>query len=163
MPADRHGFEDIRLFVASAGNEVMQEIARVFADGFAASGVPAEVMVDGVPEPDPPPSRLQVVVAPHEYFPLFLGGTRPPGEVRALTRAVHLLNVEQPGSQWFEIAYAHAKEARSVLDINPLGAEELGKRGIDAIHAPLGYSPRLEADRPGPLSRPVDVVFLGCH
>ena len=162
MP-ERHGFEAARLLAASAGNEVMLDIARVFADGFAAAGVPAELVVDGMPDPDPPPSLLQLVVAPHEYFPLFLEAGRPESEVRALTRAVHLLNVEQPGSQWFEIAYRHAKEARGVLDISALGAEELERRGIDAMHAPLGYSPRLEAGGPTSPARPVDVVFLGSH
>jgi len=163
VPADRHGFDAVRLLVASSGNQVMEEIAHVFADGFGAHGVAAEVVVDGVPIADHPPALLQVVVAPHEYFPLFLERRRPPDEVRALTRAVHLLNVEQPGSQWFEIAYQHAKEARGVLDINALGAEELERRGIDAFHAALGYSPRLEAEGPPSGARPIDVLFLGSH
>jgi GT2 family glycosyltransferase len=151
--------ERIRLFVASAGNHVMREIAEVFASGFAANGVAADVAIDELPSAAPEEGVLQVVVAPHEFYPLFAA---PRANDRALAAlpAVHLLNVEQPGSRWFESACWYAGGAAGVLDINAMSAAELRRRGLAAIHAPLGYVlPPADAE-PAP-ARDVDVVFLG--
>jgi len=129
----------VRLFAASAGNHVMREIADVFAAGFAANGVPADVAIDVLPEAAPAEGLLQVVVAPHEFYPLFAAPKGEPEVLRALS-AVHLLNVEQPGSAWFESACWYAAGAAGVLDINSVSAAELRRRGLAAIHAPFGYT-----------------------
>jgi len=147
----------VHLHVASAGNHVMREIADAFAGGFAAHGVEAEVRVDALPAPAP--DVLPIVVAPHEYFPLFAADAAGDGAVEVLPW-VHLLNVEQPGSQWFESACWYARRAAGVLDINATSARELGRRGLRALHAPLPYVP---APAAAPAPRDVDVVFLGVH
>lgn len=151
--------DSIRLFVASAGNHVMREIADAFASGFAANGVPAEVVADVLPEARPADGLLQVVVAPHEFYPLFAVPRAREAATDALA-AVHLLNVEQPGSQWFESASWFARGAAGVLDINAMAATELRRRGLSALHAPLGYVPPPPDPAPAP-ERDVDLVFLG--
>lgn len=151
--------EAIRLFVASAGNHVMREIADVFASGFVANGVPAEVVMDVLPDVVPADGRLQIVVAPHEFYPLF-AAPRAGSDATAALAAVHLLNVEQPGSPWFESACWFARGAAGVLDINAMATAELRRRGLSAIHAPFGYAPAPPDPAPAP-ERDVDVVFLG--
>ncbi len=150
--------ESVRLFVASAGNHVMREIADVFAAGFAGNGVASEVVVDVLPDADPTPGLLQIVVAPHEFYILFAVPRAKEEATRAL-HAVHLLNVEQPGSLWFEDACWFAGGAAGVLDINGMSAAELRRRGLPALHAPLGYVP--SPSEAGPAQRDIDVVFLG--
>jgi GT2 family glycosyltransferase len=149
----------VRLFVASAGNHVMREIADVFASGFAANGVPADVAMDALPAAAPAAGLLQIVVAPHEFYPLF-AAPRADGDATASLPAVHLLNVEQPGSPWFESACWYARGAAGVLDINAMSAAELRRRGLSAVHAPFGYVPP-PADAAAAPERDVDVVFLG--
>ena len=151
--------EAVRLFVASSGNHVMREIADTFAAGFAANGMAADVATDVIPDAVPPVGLLQIVVAPHEFYPLFAARDGRRDGIDALS-AVHVLNVEQPGSPWFESACWYARDAAGVLDINAMSAEALRRRGLPAIHAPLAYRP-LPAD-PAPVpARDVDIVFLG--
>ena len=157
LTADGRRPEAVRLFVASAGNHVMREIADVFASGFSANGVRAEVAIDVLPAAAPADGLLQIVVAPHEFYPLFAASRAH--EATAALPAVHLLNVEQPGSPWFESACWFARGAAGVLDINAMSAAELRRRGIAAVHAPLGYLPP-SADPP-PAERDIDIVFLG--
>ena len=158
LTADGRRPEAIRLFVASAGNHVMREIAEGFAYGFAANGVPADVAIDVLPAAAPADGLLQVVVAPHEFYPLFAAPRAH--DATAALAAVHLLNVEQPGSPWFESACWYARGAAGVLDINAMSAAELRRRGMAAVHAPFGYVPAPAEASPAP-ERDVDVVFLG--
>jgi glycosyltransferase involved in cell wall biosynthesis len=76
---------------------------------------------------------------------------------------VAVLNVEQPGSQWFETALAYARQARLVYDISLAGVVEFERRGVPAWHTPLGFAPALAA--PGepspPSARPIDLLFFG--
>lgn len=149
-----------RLLVASAGNQVMQEIARVFVDGFIAAGLPTELRVDELPSLEAGPDLLQIIVAPHEYFPLFAELRYPPSRCRAANRSAYLLNVEQPGTPWFELAFRHHRRARGWLDIHRSGVEQLALRGAAAIHAPLGC-PTWFADQRAPIERCVDYFFIG--
>jgi hypothetical protein len=151
--------EAVRLFVASAGNHVMREIADTFASGFAANGIAADVAIDVVPEAAPPMGLLQIVVAPHEFYSLFAARDGRRDGVDALS-AVHVLNVEQPGSPWFESACWYARDAAGVLDINAMSADALRRRGLSAIHAPLAYRPA-PVDAGSVPTRDVDIVFLG--
>lgn len=151
----------VRFFVASAGNEFMAHIAELFAEGCRAAGAAAEVIVDGVPL-DHADQAWCVVVAPHEYFPLHFLRSRPTIELGPTLRRVAVLNVEQPGSTWFETAWELARDAADVFDISPAGIAEFGRRGIGAVLTPLGFAPSLEATHGPPLaSRPIDVLFLG--
>ena len=138
----------------------MTHIASLFAEGCAAHGVAARVVVDGHPLDHA--EAACVIVAPHEYFPLHFLPTRPTIELAPTLAAVALVNVEQPGSTWFEVAWDFARRARHVFDISPTGVAEFQRRGVEAVHTPLGFSPSLEASARLPLtSRPTDVVFFG--
>jgi len=153
----------VRLYVASAGNEFMAEIASMLADGFAQLAVPCEVAIDEVPtfQDD---HILRLVVAPHEFFPLFLSPRLTPGAAEEAASRLFVLNVEQPGSQWFELAWQYARVCRGAFDINIEGARELTRRGIEAVHAPLGFARRLESPHAATVAtveRPIDILFLG--
>ena len=73
-----------------------------------------------------------------------------------------VLNVEQPGSGWFEIAFAYAAKSRGILDISFNGVIEFRRRGLEARFAPLPFLPSLAVADPPPIrSRPIDVLFVG--
>ena len=140
----------------------MAHIAGLFAEGLTAEGARCEVIVDGLPLEDRHSGALSVVVAPHEYFPLHFLRTRPTIELEPTLGAVAVLNVEQPGSEWFEVAWEFARRARLVFDISLAGVAEFERRGVRAVHAPLGYTPLLEApDVPPVAERPIEVLFFG--
>jgi hypothetical protein len=141
----------------------MIEIASLLADGFARLDVPCQLAIDREPTPAAP-DLLQLVVAPHEYFTLFLAPRLSPVAQDTAARHVFVLNVEQPGSQWFDLAAHFAVVGRGVFDISRDGVAEFRRRGVDAVHAPIGFLPELEhADAPALADRPIDVVFLGHH
>jgi GT2 family glycosyltransferase len=140
----------------------MEEIAQIFAEGFNSTGIRAEIAVDEIPSCLPREDTVQIVVAPHEFYPLFLFKKCLSGKEHVM-RAVYHLNVEQPGSRWFEIAYDVTRSARGALDISQIGVEEFRRRGIRAIHAPLCYASCLEVGTAGCReTRPVDILFMGC-
>ncbi len=154
------GPRSVHLFVASAGNEFMRHIAELLAEGFAAESVPCAVHVDDVP--DVHSRSVQIVIAPHEYFPLFFLRTRPTIELAPTLASAFVLTAEQPGSITFEAGWEFVRRARGVFDISADGVAELSKRGCRAIHTPLGYAPSLEAPEQRPAAdRPLDVVFFG--
>ena len=148
--------DSVKLCVASSGNEFMVDIARLFAAGFNAAGASAVVALDDEALQDD--GSLPIVVAPHEFYPLYAEGAVAPGRLVAFRARAVLLNVEQPGSPWFERAAAYARGARGVVDIHEEGAAELRRRGIRALHAALGYAEYLTH---APLDRDIDVLFLG--
>jgi GT2 family glycosyltransferase len=151
----------VRLLVSAAGNEFMLDIARSFKDGFERGPVDCHIVLDERPAP-PQAGLAQLVVAPHEYFPLFLERHLSHGQIDEVLGDLYLLNVEQPGSQWFETAWEYARRAKGVFDINRAGTLEFLRRGIDAWTAPLGLTPSTSAGASPPLeNRPLDVVFLG--
>ncbi len=148
----------VRVLVATAGNEFMLDIAATVVDGMRAAGATCELAID-----QPPLAQgrvLQVVVAPHEYFPLFLERTRGTDGPEAAA-STYVLNVEQPGSPWFERAWLYAKSSLGVFDIDPEGAAEFTRRGLAAIHTPLGVPSRSAGLAPRLDRRPIDIVFLG--
>jgi glycosyltransferase involved in cell wall biosynthesis len=150
----------VRVLVTTAGNEFMLDIASTLAEGMRAEGVTCELALDGVPAAVNS-SVLQIVVAPHEYFPLFLNNRLQDEELERAIATTHLLNVEQPGSQWFEQACRYARTARGVFDLSREGVEEFHRRGIDAVHTPLGIIGGPERPLPSVISRPIDILFLG--
>jgi GT2 family glycosyltransferase len=150
----------IHLHVASAGNEVMRHIAGLFAEGLNALGASARVVVDGhLPTTDT--GEHHVAVAPHEYFPLHFLRHRPTIELPQALAHCAVLAVEQPGSDWFEIAWAFARQARLVFDISPAGVAEFARRGVDAVHTPLGFAASLAAPWTAPAEREIDILMLG--
>src|SRR5262245_43159481 len=137
----------------------MLDIASMVADGMRAAGAECELAVDALPRDAP--GTLQLVVAPHEYVPLFLAHKVSGTALQRALAATHFLNVEQPGSVWFEEAARHAQACRGVFDISPEGAVELRRRGLDAVLAPLGVTGCLGRPVAPAASRPIDIVVLG--
>lgn len=150
----------VRFLVASAGNRFMAELAEMFAEGFAQLGVEAGLEIDRLPPADAGPGELWVVVAPHEYFPLF-AVPRVGNGWRQLASGVWCLATEQPGSRCFEAGFRYASACRGVFDISPLGVAEFRRRGVAANYVPLGYTPSAEGPTGEVATRDIDIVFLG--
>jgi glycosyltransferase involved in cell wall biosynthesis len=151
----------VRILTTSRGNDFMVDVARMLAHGLSEEGIPHEVLIDQVPSPQDG-DALHLVVAPHEFFPLFLEREVDRSRLDDLNRESAVLNVEQPGSQWFELSYHYARHSRGVFDISRQGVSEFRRRGIWARHLPLRYAPFLGGPDPDtPSRRPVDVLFMG--
>jgi hypothetical protein len=103
---------------------------------------------------------LPLIVAPHEYCELD-PAFQACDQDAVLARSA-LVNTEQPGTPWFEVAVAYCARAGLVFDINQDGVAALRKRGIEAHHFPLGY--HVGIDRYGGVERgerTIDVAFMG--
>ncbi len=148
-------WDGIKVCATSRGNEFMIDIARLFVAGFVAAGVPCELAIDEAAVRND--GRAALVVAPHEFFPLYLDCTLPKAAAFEFRRSAIVLNVEQPGSQWFETAVVCARSARAVFDIHESGVRELRRRGLRALHAPLGYAEHLQAPA---RERDIDLLFM---
>ena len=150
-----------RVFVAAQGNSFMREIAETVVYGLRGNDVAAELAADEAPSATPPPSLLQLVVAPHEFQPLFLDRAFDPERVRLLSQAVSVLATEQPGSEFFEIAFPAVQLGREVFDINGTAVRELIRRGVPATWVHLGISPPWIAAAVDDGNRPIDLLFVG--
>lgn len=146
------------VYVSDRGNVFMTEIAAVLAAALSDLGYHTMFPAPGLPERGR--DRANLVVAPHEFFPLQRAyGERELLEAAAVSVAV---GVEQPGTPWFELGTHYASVGPVVLDVSPYAVDELARRGLDATHLQLGYHPSWDrwggdATRP----RPTDLVFLG--
>jgi hypothetical protein len=166
MALNQQSIDTVDLFVTSLGNHFMIEIAEIFHEGFKNNGVKSQIEIDQLPSTQPRPGLIQVVIAPHEFFNLFLEPRLQPGEkVFDFLKAVYVLSAEQPLTHWFEMACKWAAASKGVLDITEHTAIEYRKRGIYSIHAPLGYASCFEAgiDPHNLPDRTVDILFLGSH
>ncbi|MFM7546277.1 MAG: hypothetical protein ACKO3I_07195, partial [Synechococcales cyanobacterium] len=146
----------------------MFEIAKIFAEGFEQNGICTQIVTDFVPSSQVGVGEIQIIVAPHEFYPLFLEKEIPPKEIQNITKACYFLTVEQPGSSWFEIAFQYSKWVKGVFDINIQGVEEFRQRGVKAFYSPLGYSKSLEAvninsQQINSVEKPIDILFLGSN
>ncbi len=151
-----------KLFTTSLGNQFMIEIAHIFAEGFRGKGISTELLIDKLPSWST--EALQIIVAPHEFYPLWLEKSLNEAEIVDLTRLVYFLTMEQPGNSWFELSCRYAKHARGIFDINYQGFREFQERGLSVIHTPLGYDICLEAT-PDPAAHleSIDLLFMGSN
>jgi GT2 family glycosyltransferase len=149
----------VLLLAASAGNEVMTDIASIVAHGLLAHGVAHEIVIDDLPSPSA--DIFLLVIAPHEFFPLFAEPHFGFEHVEKILGNIHVLNVEQPGSQWFELAWHYAQRSRGIFDISSEGCREFGRRGRVASHLPLGFASFLANPTPREGERPIDILFVG--
>ncbi len=136
----------------------MTEIASVIAAGLADLGLSVIFPAPGLPEPER--NRINVVVAPHEFFFLFTGASSEE-LMRAASHSI-CIGVEQPGTEWFERGLTYASEGPIMFDINALAIDELAHRGYEAEQLTIGYHPMW--DRWGgnrDKQRTTDVLFLG--
>jgi Glycosyl transferases group 1 len=164
MVINKRSINTVHLFVTSLGNHFMLEIAEIFNEGFNNNGIESQIEIDKWPSTNPAPGLIQVVIAPHEFFNLFLEPRLKPGEeVEDFLKAVYMLSAEQPLTHWFEMACERADPSRGVLDITEHTAIEYRKRRIFTIHAPLGYASCFEAgiDPNNLPERKFDLLFLG--
>ena len=169
------------VYVSSAGNFFMTEIARVLMAGFADAGVAATLLDEKAKPLDG--ATHHIVVAPHEFFVLAEGRRWATDEF--VSRAI-LFSTEQIQTQWFARSLAFLLRAKAVADMNGQNAAILRRAGIRAVAVQPGYTPsfapfqpqqdvsRLEAfagqsravrefdvTTPPLAARPLDVLFLG--
>lgn len=152
----------VRLFATSKSNLFIIEIGELVAAGFREIGCEAALLLDAIPEDDPPTDLLQIVVTPHEFYNLFLRDRFSVPQLRELTRQVFLLCTEQPETGWFQNNLEWGACARGVADINALGVAAYRARALGCHHLQLGYHKILaHRDVPPPEARPIDITFLG--
>jgi GT2 family glycosyltransferase len=142
----------VEVYVAAAGNEFMSDLADWLVEAAARTGRDAKLVTDRLPAD---PAVTNLVVAPHEFFPLHGGGDRDLIEAAAVSVPVC---TEQPGTQWFYIQLSYCRPAAAVLDINVNGVDALRRHGVAAERLPLGGVPSMVGQ---PAERDVDVLFLG--
>lgn len=146
------------IYVSDCGNIFMTEIATLLDAALSDLGFSTVYPAPGLPEPDA--NRRNLVVAPHEFFPLQRGVGRD-DLMRAAECSV-VLGVEQPGTLWFELGSEYASVAAAVLDISRVAVDELVSRGIEATHLQLGYHESWDFwDRRTGAKRSRDLLFLG--
>jgi glycosyltransferase involved in cell wall biosynthesis len=152
----------VELFATSKSNLFILEIGELIAAGFAELGCEAALHLDRIPEEDPGPDTLRIVVTPHEYYNLFLAQQIERRRARELTRNLILLCTEQPETIWFQSNLQWGIYARALADINPLGVAAYASRGLRCHHMQLGYHPSLAPEEPVRHNdRANEIVFLG--
>ncbi|MFZ0667399.1 MAG: hypothetical protein WAM97_16715, partial [Acidimicrobiales bacterium] len=123
------------VYVSDRGNVFMTEIAMLLSLALGDLGYETVYPAPGLPEPGP--GRINLVVAPHEFFVL-----QPDlSELELLSAAgcSVCIGVEQPGTDWFELGTHYASAGPAVLDISHYATAELERRGLNATHLQLGY------------------------
>lgn len=146
------------IYVSPLGNVFMAEIAAVVSAAISDLGYETVYPAPGLPEPGA--DRINLVVAPHEFFPLQLN--RAEGELLKAAEASVVLSVEQPGTPWFELGARYASVSRHIIDISPYAVEELTRRGYEVSHLQFGYHRNWDRWGGDPTKlRPTDLVFLG--
>ena len=142
----------VAVYAAAAGNAFMTDIASWMVEAARLAGRDARLVRHGLPTDD---GSINLVVAPHELFPL---SEATDDEVsRALAVSVPVCT-EQPGTPWFNLTCELVARAPAVLDINRHGVDGLAARGIAASHLRLGGVPSMAHGR---AERDLDVLFLG--
>lgn len=141
------------------GNVFMREIADHLAEALLSTGRQAEVVTDSLPESTGAASAAldNLVVAPHEFFVLF------PADEAAKQRAAAAsvgVNTEQPGTPFFDLSMQYAAAGPVVLDINPWSLEAIRRRGLAAVHLPLGYVSSMDRWQRSQTPRHVDLALL---
>jgi hypothetical protein len=141
---------------ASGQNVFFSELLDALGDVLVAAGLTVERSVDRFPTWR---DDVAYLLIPHEYMPLVEDPAHPSSA--HLSRSV-VLCTEQPGTSWFEDTAAIASRAAAAVDINPLGARELRRRGIKADLMRLGYFAAWDTwGGEDESERPVDVTFMG--
>lgn len=147
-----------RLFVSDRGNIFMTEIAAVLADALTDRGYDTVFPAPGLPEHRR--NNINLVVAPHEFFPLQQGYTET--ELLRAAEVTVAVGVEQPGTSWFDLGTHYASLGPIALDINQYAVRHLENLGVDAVHLQLGYHASWDRWGGNPdHARPTDLLFLG--
>jgi len=141
---------------ASEQNVFFGELLDALAYALGEAGLSVERAVDHFP---PLGDRAAYVFVPHEFLPLVEAAAHPsPAQWR---RTVGICT-EQPGTSWFEVAAEACARCGAAVDISALGRAELRRRGVDARHLQLGYTPIWDTWHGDPArERPIDFTFMG--
>lgn len=146
-----------QFFITRAGNHFMQEIAEFYVRGLQVAGYDTELILDQLPQDNS--EIISIVVAPHEFFPLFVEKQTDAENLKKIASRVLLLNTEQPGTSWFKKTVQIAAQSRGVIDFNQLGIEAFQQHKIPALYWPIPYTDLLECE--DGLKKEIDFVFLG--
>src|SRR5258706_7372974 len=145
-----------RVFVSGRGNVFMREIAEHLVEALVLAGRPGELVIDDLPDgTDDPLNNL--VVAPHEFF--LLSPSSEADRLRAAATSV-CINTEQPGTPFFDLAMTYASRGPVVLDINRFSLDAVRRRGLAAVHLPLGCTPSMDAWGGDAGKRHTDIAFM---
>lgn len=106
----------------------------------------------------PPSSDTAYVTIPHEYYACEPAASWPSPAQRERTIA---LCVENPGTTWFNTVLSLAPLFPMLLAINRSSQLELRRRGFPAKHLQLGYTRHWDRWQAEPVSRPIDITYLG--
>jgi hypothetical protein len=166
MPDDAAPAPEVAFVVARGQNAFFVELVEVLHREAAALGVTTSVTVGAFPPPSP--TRIYVVLPPHEYASL--EGPEAFADPALLGRTI-VVCAEQPGSHWFDRNLTWARGAGGVFDINPRAVDVYRHYGIDARLLPLGYTRQWDssdavdaaehADDAWDDGRDIDILFLG--
>jgi len=174
-----HPLRAVAIYVSSHGNVFMRDIADDLAADLREAG--ADVVILNEEAQATPTGRLNVFIAPHEFFRL---GRGPDWLREDIVADSLVFNTEQVQTPWFLRALPAMLMARGVIDICAQTADMLSRAGVRALHQPPGARLRpvflTEEDRSHPLfaalpraakadvnpglpfsSRPLDLVFFG--
>ncbi|MCU1361235.1 MAG: hypothetical protein JWN99_2524 [Ilumatobacteraceae bacterium] len=137
----------------------MREIAEHLVEALIASGSPAELITDQLPGELPVGGSPldQLVVAPHEFFPLFR--CSDDDRDRAAANSV-CINTEQDGTPFFDLAMRYATAGPVAFDINPFSMEAVRRTGLPVFHLPLGFVPSMDHWQGRADARSIDIGFL---
>ena len=143
-------------FVSAPGSSVfMVELLAAVAEAVARLGrVGLEAITHRGLVSEVADARTVSVVVPHEYYVL------APPEPESLRARTVAFGVEHPGTEEFETSVRYAAGLAGRFEISVDSIEELARRGIDAVHFPLGLVPAWDSRQEG-RDRDVDVAYLG--
>ena len=148
-----------RVFVSDHGNVYMREIAEHLVEALTIGGaetvlvteeLPAELPVGGDP-------LDQLVVAPHEFFPLFQCADAD--RDRAAKHSV-CINTEQAGTPFFDLAMQYVVMGPVAFDINAFSLDAVRRTGLPAVHLPLGHVPSMDHWHGEARARSIDIGFM---
>jgi GT2 family glycosyltransferase len=146
-----------QFFITKAGNHFMQEIAEFYVRGLKIAGYDAELILDQLPQDNS--EITSIIVAPHEFFPLFAEKQTDAAGLKNIVSRVLLLNTEQPGTSWFKKTVQIAAQSQGVIDFNQLGIEAFQQHGMPALYWPIPYTDLLESE--DSFKKEIDFIFLG--
>jgi hypothetical protein len=147
--------KNIIIHVAKYGNHFMEEIANIFNNAILNNGLVSFVALDKIPQEN----CINIIIAPHEYFPLFGDKFIEFNILDNKSTFIIMINVEQPGSQWFELSCNYFKYADYIFDISSIGYKEILNRGFKVDYLPLGFSEILKSSLIK--EKDIDIIFLG--
>src|SRR5262245_47399272 len=126
----------VAIHVSARGNVFMRELAAYVAAALRSAGVALRFVTGGLPQSVP--HVLHLILAPDEYCTLD-PEFEASGEQDLILRRSVVLNTEQPGTSWFDVAAFFCRFGGLVLDVSQDGVDALAALGIPAHHFPIGY------------------------